>query len=189
MNKQLFIRIVPALVFTLAAAVNATAADGHEPPRWADLGWRILNITVFVGGLWYFVGKLAVNFFRNRRRTISDTLTNLEDRRAVAEKELSAVESRIAKLNEECEAILAEGRRQAEALKADILEEAGRQAEQITAQARVTAENESRAVMAEVRAVIADEIVEAAEKALRSKLGAAEHEKLIDNSLKKVVLH
>ena len=56
-------------------------------------------------------------------------------------------------------------------------------------QARLTAENEGRAIFAEVRASIADEIVNAAEKALSSKLNAAEHDKLIANSLNKVVLH
>ena len=63
------------------------------------------------------------------------------------------------------------------------------QAEQIVQQARRTAENEGRAMLAEVRAAIADEIVDAAEKVLAEKLTAAEHEKLITNSLNKVVLH
>ena len=85
--------------------------------------------------------------------------------------------------------ILAESRKQAENLKAGIVEEAHRQAAQIVEQARMTAENEGRAVLAEVRAVIADEIVDAAEKALSGKLTAEAHEKLIANSLKKVVLH
>ena len=69
------------------------------------------------------------------------------------------------------------------------MEEAHRQAAQIVEQARLTAENEGRAIFAEVRASIADEIVNAAEKALSSKLNAAEHDKLIANSLNKVVLH
>ena len=53
----------------------------------------------------------------------------------------------------------------------------------------LTKENEGRAVIAEVRAVIADEIVAATEKALAGKLGSAEQEALIDKSLNKVVLH
>ncbi|MDR2850913.1 MAG: ATP synthase F0 subunit B [Desulfovibrio sp.] len=178
------------LIVTLyLTGVPALAEDGHEAPRWDDFAWRILNIIIFVGILWYFAGKLAVNFFRGRRRTISDTLANLEQRRADAGKELSAVEERIASLTTECEAILEQGRQQAELLKAGIVADAQRQAEQILAHARLTAENEGRAVMAQVRAVMADEIVDAAEKALRAKLNAAEHEKLIVNSLNKVVLH
>ena len=77
----------------------------------------------------------------------------------------------------------------AESVKQAVVEEAKRQAEQIVQQARRTAENEGRAMLAEVRAAIADEIVDAAEKVLAEKLTAAEHEKLITNSLNKVVLH
>ena len=56
-------------------------------------------------------------------------------------------------------------------------------------QARRTAENEGRTVLAQVRAAIADEIVDTAEKVLESKLDAAKHDKLINNSLTKVVLN
>ncbi len=99
------------------------------------------------------------------------------------------MEARIARLDEERKAILEESRAQAERLKQGIVEEARRQAGQIVEQARLTAENEGRSVLAEVRAVLADEIVDAAEKVLRDKLNADEHEKLIANSLNKVVLH
>lgn len=44
-------------------------------------------------------------------------------------------------------------------------------------------------MLAQVRAAIADEIVDAAEKVLESKLDAAKHDKLINNSLTKVVLN
>ena len=116
-------------------------------------------------------------------------LDDLDERRKTAKEQLASVETRIANLNAEREAILAESRQQAEALKQGIVEEAHRQAAQIVEQARLTAENEGRAIFAEVRASIADEIVNAAEKALSSKLNAAEHDKLIANSLNKVVLH
>ena len=135
------------------------------------------------------VGGLAKRFFRNRREGIKNELDGLEARRAAAREKLAAVEQRIANLDAEREAILAESRAQAEALRQGIVEEARRQAAQIVEQARLTAENEGRAVFAEVRAAIADEIVDATEKILRAKLDAGDHEKLIANSLTKVVLH
>ena len=135
------------------------------------------------------MGGLAKKFFKGRRQLIRDTLDDLEERRAKAREHLAAVEARIARLDEERKAILEESRVQAENLKQAIMEEARRQAEQIVEQARLTAENEGRSVLAEVRAALADEIVGAAEKALRDKLGDGEHDKLIANSLNKVVLH
>lgn len=181
--------LVLAFAAIVLIPVGAFASEGHEAPRWGDFGWRVLNFVIFAGILWYFVGGLAKRFFKNRRETIGGALDSLEERRARAKEQLAAVESRIARLNEEREAILAESRKQAENLKAGIVEEAHRQAAQIVEQARMTAENEGRTVLAEVRAVIADEIVDAAEKALSGKLNADAHDKLIANSLKKVVLH
>ena len=178
-----------ALAFAVVATQAAAAEAGHAAPRWGDFGWRVLNFVIFAGILWYFVGGLAKKFFKGRRQLIRDTLDDLEERRAKAREHLAAVEARIARLDEERKAILEESRVQAENLKQGIMEEARRQAEQIVEQARLTAENEGRSVLAEVRAALADEIVGAAEKALRDTLGDGEHAKLIANSLNKVVLH
>lgn len=185
---QVLLPVILVAVCTAIGATDVLAGEGHEPPRWGDFGWRILNFIMFVGILWYFVGKAAVKYFRGRKQGIKDTLDGLEERRRKASEDLSAVEKRIANLNQEREAILQESRRQAQELKVGIVAEAERQAAQIVAQAKATAENEGRAVLAEVRAAIADEIVDAAEKVLGAKLNAAAHEKLIDNSLNKVVL-
>ena len=167
--------MVPVLALTLLFAVGAQASEGHDAPRWGDFGWRVLNFIIFAGILWYFVGGLARKFFSARR--------------AEAQKRLDEVEKRISNLESERKAILDESLAQAESVKQAVVEEAKRQAEQIVQQARRTAENEGRAMLAEVRAAIADEIVDAAEKVLAEKLTAAEHEKLITNSLNKVVLH
>ena len=181
--------LVIAFAALVAIPAGAMASEGHAAPRWGDFGWRVLNFVIFAGILWYFVGGLAKRFFKNRREGIKNALDDLDGRRKTAKEQLASVETRIANLNAEREAILAESRQQAEALKQGIVEEAHRQAAQIVEQARLTAENEGRAIFAEVRASIADEIVNAAEKALVAKLNAAEHDKLIANSLKKVVLH
>ncbi len=176
-----------ALALVLLQASTAFAADGEL--RWADFGWRILNIVIFVAILWKLAGKLIVGFLTGRREGIRTDFKNLDDRKAAATERLAEVEKSIANLEVERQAILDESLKQAEAGKQAILEEAQRQAEQIIVQAQRTAENEGRAVLVEVRAAIADEIVDAAEKVLESKLNAAQHTKLINNSLTKVVLN
>jgi F-type H+-transporting ATPase subunit b len=175
-------------IFGLLGAADALADDGHGEPRWGDFGWRVLNFVIFVGILWYFIGGLAVRYFRGRKQGIRETLDNLEERRRKASENLAVVEQRIACLNQDREAILEESRRQAQALKEGIIADAERQAAQIIEQAKSTAENEGRAVLAKIRGIIADEIVTAAEKVLVARLDSAAHEKLIDNSLNKVVI-
>lgn len=179
-----------ALGLALAAvlcATDALASEGHGY-RWDDLAYRVVNIVIFVGILWYFVGGLCKKFFRGRRQEIAEGLDNLEQRRATAREELARVEQRIADLDAECRAIVDEARAQGENAKKAILEEARRQADQVLEQARLTAENEGRAVLANVRAVLADEIVTATEKALAQRLDAAAQDALITKSLNKVVL-
>lgn len=189
MSKQRFVRLaLPLALAILACAGDALAAEGHGP-RWSDFGWRVVNLVIFAGILWYFVGGLAKKYFKGRRQSIQDDLANLEERRATAKENLAAVEARIANLETERKAILDESRAQAEQLKASIVEDAQRQAAQILEQARLTAENEGRAVLSEIRATLADEIIDATKKALRGKLKANAHEQLITNSLNKVVLH
>ena len=89
---------------------------------------------------------------------------------------LADVERRVAGVEAEAKALLEEGRAQAEQLKAAILADAERQAAHIVEQARRSAEQEGKAELAAV------------EKGLADRLDAAAQQKLIDNSLTKVVL-
>lgn len=171
----------------LLTASTAYAADGEL--RWGDFGWRVLNLVVFVAILWKFAGKIIVNFLTGRREGIRQELDDLEAGRVSARQKLAEIEKGIANLENERKAILDESRDQAEAAKQAIIQEAHRQAEQILEQARRTAENEGRAVLAHVRESIAEEIIDAATAVLESKLDAAKHDKLINNSLTKVVLN
>lgn len=171
----------------LAIAEPVLANEAHAP-RWGDFTWRVVNLILFCAILWYFIGKIWKNFFRNRKQNIQDTLSELESRRTEAKDKLEEIQIRIANLESERQAILEESRLQAERLKKGIVDDAHKQAEQIVEQARKTAENESRAMLDQVRGVVADEIVEAAGKALRGQLTEADHEKLIAKSLDKVTL-
>ncbi|MBD5608415.1 MAG: ATP synthase F0 subunit B [Desulfovibrio sp.] len=166
-------------------SATAFASEAHEP-RWGDFAWRVVNLILFCGILWYFIRNIWKNFFRNRRETIENTLSELESRRADARAKLKEIEERIANLEAERQAILDESRVQAERLKKGIVEDARRQADQIVDQARKTAENEGRAMLDQVRSTMADEIVNAASKALRGQLTEEDHDKLITDALDRV---
>jgi len=181
-----------AIALALLTAAVALASDGHgeggQSPT-MNFVWRLLNIALFIGILYKLVGKKARDFFVGRRDGIRADLENLEARRAEAERRLAEIKQRIAGLDAEREAILKESKAQAEQIKAAILAEARAQAEQVRAQALRAAENEGKAAMEQLRAALADEITAAAEALLQSKLDGPRHEKLINNSLTKVVLN
>lgn len=178
---------IALVALLLLWATDACANEGHEP-RWGDFAWRVLNLVLFCGILWYFVGGICKRFFKNRKQAIADTLTELEQKKKDARERLDEMEKRISGLEAERKAILEESKAQAGRLRQGILDDAQRQAEQIVEQARRTAENETRAMLGQIRATVADEIVDAASKALAGKLTEEEHDRLIDNALDKVAL-
>lgn len=187
MGRGIILKLMLALMLVTVWADPSLASEAHEP-RWGDFAWRVLNLILFCGILWYFTGNLIKRFFRVRKQTIQDTLTDLEKRREDAKANLAEIEKRIANLEAERKAILDESQAQAERLKAGIVSDAQRQAEQIVEQARLAAENEGRVLLDQVRAQVAGEIIDAAAKALRGQLSEADHDRLIANSLDKVAL-
>lgn len=176
-------------LFVVGLCGIAYAADGGEHHYdWKNFAFRIVNFVIFVAILYKAFGKKATDFFRTRRYTIENELEDLNKRKADAETRLAEVGKSIADLESERKRILVEYQAQGEALKASIIEKAKKSAEQIKAQAELTGVNEAKAAVEAMRAEMADLVVAAAEKVIAEKLTKAEHEKLIEKYLAKVVL-
>lgn len=175
---------------TLCFAVIAHASgDSGHGPDWGNFALRIVNFIIFIGIIWKVAGKKIVGFFCGRRQSIEQELGDLETRRSEAQKQLAEVEQRIANLEVERQAILADFQAQGEHIKSAIIAKAEVSAKQITDQAKRTADNEIKAAIDDMRASMAEEIIDAASKQLQKKLTGEEHEKLIDKYLTKVVLN
>ncbi|WP_027721829.1 F0F1 ATP synthase subunit B [Maridesulfovibrio zosterae] len=177
-------------VLLAAGAAYASGGEGgaHEIP-WANFGWRVLNLILVLGVLYKFAGEKIAGLFKGRQAGIKQELNDLQSRKEAAESKLRDVEQSIANLEQEKEAILSEARSQGEAMKAAIIQKAEQSAEQIKAQAKVSAEQEVIIALDEMRAEMADKVIEAAEKIVKSKLTKAQHENLVDEYLTKVVLN
>lgn len=179
-----------ALALLLLTAGSAFAAgDGDHPLPWMNLFYRILNIALFVGVIYFFFGKKIDGFFKNRTRSIAEEISTMEQRKVEAQQRLSDVEQRIADLDKEREAILAAYRQQGEMLGAEIVAQAEKNAQMITEQSKHAAQNEVSQAIESLRAQMADEIIAAAEKTLSKKMTPAEQAKLVDKYLTRVVLN
>lgn len=177
-----------AMVLAFVGVASANAGVEDEGLPWGNFLLRVVNILIFLGIIWYATGKIIKKFFVGRRASIVTEMEELDRLKKEAAAHLAEVERRVAGVEAECRALLEEGRAQAESLKAAILAEAEKQAAQIVEQARRSAEQEGKAELDAIRARMADDIVAAVEKGLVERLDAAEQQKLIDNSLTKVVL-
>lgn len=172
-----------------AIVLLAVVSHYNTENPWINLLARVGNLLVFVYIIWRAAGRGIANFFAGRRAAIASELENLGKRKEDAESNLARLQERIANLDAECETILTESRAQGEALKQAILAKAEMDAAQIRAQATRAAGSEAKTVLMALRAELADEITLAIEQGLTKRLSAGEHTKLIDNSLKKVVLN
>lgn len=183
--------LTAALVLGLCGLAWAAEEAGghHEGLPWGNYLLRVANFVAFVGIIWYFAGKKLAAFFGGRRSQIKKDLDDLEVRQNEAARRLKDVEQSIVNLEAERKTILAEARQQGEALKAAIIDKAHKDAAQITAQAKMSAENEAKAAVEALRGQMAELIVDAATRIVREKLSAAEHERLVDEYLTKVVLN
>lgn len=181
-----------ALAMTLlcvAMAFASEAAGGHHELPWDNFAYRLITFVVVIGVLWFKGGKKAVSFFTGRRSGIEQELADLETRKTEARKSLADVEQRIANIETERQAIIADYRAQGERVKEAIIAKAEASAAQITAQAAKTAETEVKQAIEQMRAEMAELVVSSAEKMLEEQLTAEDHEKLVDKYLTKVVLN
>lgn len=175
------------MVLLAVGVASASGGSDQQSPA-MNLFWRLLNLAVVVGIIWKLAGKQIAKFFTGRRDGIAHELDDLETRKEKARQELMDVEKRIANLENERKAILADYEARGEALKAAIIAKAEESAQQIMTQAKQTAQNEIDNALAAMRDELADKIVDAASASISGTLSEKDHEKLLNGFLNKVVL-
>lgn len=182
------VAITCAFMLLTAAVAFAEPGVEHEALPWGNFALRLLNFGIFLAIIWRVAGGLIKKTFAGRRAAIVAEMEEAQRLREEAAAHLADVERRVAGAEAEVAALIEEGRAQAEHLKAAILADAERQAAHMVEQARRNAEQEGKAELDAIRARLADEIVAAMERGLAERLDPAGQQKLIDNSLTKVVL-
>lgn len=204
---QVFLAVVLAglLIFSVGTAVSAsdghaTAAeaahgegDGHGGEGAHGKGWvatdtyRLLHFIVLAGGLFFLLRKPVAQALGARVKGIEEQLSELEAQKAAAEQKLAEYNQKFAQLEKESEGIVAEYVRQGEEAKARILEEAEAAAEKLKAQAQKNIESEIQRAKDRLQQEILDKALGQAEALIKSKIGAEDQEKLVDEYLAKVV--
>lgn len=176
---------------TIAALVLLAVVShfSDEYNAWVNLLARVGNICIFLYILWRVGGKKLLASLGSRRSDIAQELESLAQRRKTAEDQLEELKKRIQNLDAERAAILEESRKQGEAIKANMIAAAEEEAARIREQATRAADSEAKGMLEELRARMADEIMTEVEAALKGRLNGKSHARLIDKSLKKVVLN
>jgi F0F1-type ATP synthase membrane subunit b/b' len=157
-----FLTTIPAL----AGEGTAEESGGLAP----GVLFRWLNFAIVFGGIAYLIAKHGGSFFRANAKAIAASITEASAAKAEADRELHAVETKIARLNQEIAALREAARRDSE-VEAERLVASGRmEIEKIKQAARGELAASERAAQQELRAIAASMAVERAGALVRSRM-------------------
>ena len=177
-----------SVLMVLAVAATACASgDGAIPKeKWLDLLWRTTNFAGLVFILVFFLRKPFADGLSSRRDGIKDQLEALESRKAEAEQLYKEAEAKLARLDDEANAIITEAVKQGEAEKEKIIADAERNAGDIKRQAEMAVAHEIAEAKTRLKGEIAEQAVLLAEELVKKNIQPADQSRMVELSLEKV---
>jgi F-type H+-transporting ATPase subunit b len=194
-SKILAISIaVLALIATAGLVYASSGAEGGHggaggslsPAKLKDLLWRTLNFAILVIVLAKFLAKPIANGLRARQQSIKEQFSDLEERKAEADKAYKMYEEKLASIEGEVNEIIQAAITQGELEKERIIDEANRSAADIKRQAEMAIQHELAEAKLKLREEVANQAVVMAEALIRKNLQEADQVKLIEDYLGKV---
>jgi F-type H+-transporting ATPase subunit b len=182
-----------ALATVLLNGALAFAADEHsgEKPSLfnADVGNFLFTLIIF-GAVIAILGKYAwkplLNVLNERERSIREALESARQEREAAKKLLGEYETQLARAREEASALVAEGRRDAEATARRIQEEARREADETVVRAKREIQLATDSARKELHDEVSNLAVRIAGTIIRKELTSADHRQLVADALREI---
>jgi len=173
-------------ISTLAYASSGGEGGSLSPAKLKDLLWRTLNFAVLLVVLIKVLSKPIANGLRARQQSIKEQFTDLEERKAEADRAYKTYEEKLASIDQEVSDIIQAALAQGQAEKERIIEEAKRSAADIKRQAEMAIQHELAEAKLRLRTEVANQAVVMAEELIRKNLQEADQVKLIEDYLAKV---
>jgi len=154
--RKLLPRLAGWLLLIVIAAAPLLAAEESSPqPADTAVGivFRWLNFALVFGTLGYLIGKFGGPYFRGRAQSISKSIEDAAEVRAVAEREARQAAEQLANVGAEIEQMRRDATRDSAAERERIRALAQREAERIAQAARAEIEAAERAGRQELRAI------------------------------------
>jgi F-type H+-transporting ATPase subunit b len=183
------LRLAAAWLLLAAAALPTLASEGGGggasliQPKFGTVFWTLLTFVLLVALLGRFAWKPLLGALEQREQSIKESIDQASKDREEAESLLEEHRELLGEARRERAEAVSAGRRDAEVLKAEILEEANKQREQLLAQTQAQVDAGLRQARAELRTVAADLAIQAAEKLLVKNLDDPTQKKLVEDYL------
>ncbi len=163
----------------------AEEAGGHAAPSIAeDLSlWSLVAFLVFFTMCLKMLGPWAVASLAERERMENAFIEEAEQKNRLAQETLREHRGRMEAIKEEIAERIAEAHRDADHTREDIASAAQREAEILRDRSKSEIERTRCQVLDELFSMMASRVVEETEAKLKERVDAAEHDRLIDESL------
>ncbi len=177
------------LLLGLGVAAGAAAAEGENNLFAGDIGNAVWTILIFVLVV-FVLGKFAwgplLSTLQQREQFIRESLAKAKKDREESEALLARYSEKLDEARAEATAIVDEGRRDAEAVKRRIEEESRREQEKILARSKREIEIAKHTAIREIYTASARLATDAAARIIRREVSAADHERLIADSIEEL---
>ena len=160
------------------ASTGAAPTDQHSGSP-LSVVWKWGNFLLLFGGLAYYLRQPLREFLQARTRGIQEGLANGKRAQEEAEEKMSAIEARLARLDEKIDGLRQEATRESEEERRRIIDSSHAEAEKVVAMARREIEGLQRSARMELKAHVARLAVELAEERLRRDLGPDQNQRII----------
>lgn len=175
--------LLAAFALPAAASEGGGGASALLQPQIGTIFWTLVTFICLAWLLAKVAWKPLIGALDQREQSIKDNLDSAERERTEAEGLLTEHRALVTQARRERSEALAEGRKDAEKVKADLLEEARKQREQIFKQSEAQIEAGMRQARDELRSDAVDLAIGAAEKLLSRNLDDATHRRLVEEYL------
>lgn len=179
-----------SLIGVISGPVVAAEEEGAQTDIFnADIGNFLFTLLIF-GLVIYLLRRFAWNplldVLAKRELTIRQAVEAAQREREQAERLLADYQAQLAKAREEATALIAEGRRDAEAVARRIQEQGRKESEELLARARREIELATESARKELHDQASELAVMVAARIIQKELSAADHRDLVARSLQEM---
>jgi F-type H+-transporting ATPase subunit b len=150
-------------------------------PEIGTVLWTLITFVFLAGLLARFAWKPILATLEERERTIRESLEKAQKARAEGEETLRRNQEILAQARRETGAIIEQGKREAESMRAEILAQARKEAQDLVEQGKRQVQYEQKQAMEQLRRQVADLAIQAAERLIARSLDDRTQRELVDN--------
>ena len=150
-------------------------------PEIGTIIWTVITFVILAALLGRFAWKPLIQTLEERENTIKDALDKTERSRAEAEETLRKNKEILSNARRDTAAIIEQGRRESETMRAELLTRARKEAQELVDQGKRQIQHEQKLAIEKLRGQVADLAIRGAEHLISRSLDDAKHRELVSD--------